>query len=336
TEVGRALKAAKHRYRNSTFAFGPYDAKILMQATLYGLPMVEVQSGSTLSGDDGFPSADSSFSPPAFGGELNEGRLSFNLAGTFGDNEETGQGHFPDLDGHVIFSAGAPIQPQFYADVSAPQAGTLRGTLFLGGVYTDVAGYDPVIARPHNEYITDLSEPGFSATGWWPPTAMALQNSDTVSDTADTVILSLGQYHAQEGTMRLYSQMSLSGLYSNSDDTTPPAIGRIGAVYDPELGMGRIKVEATDPSGIARVVVAMTQGDGVWQSQELAYDPAAQKARGVFTGTMGTTFFVQVADGAGNVAVDNNKGRNYILQGPLPFAPGSNAVSLYLPLLVRE
>ncbi len=335
-EVGPALARAKQRYYRSTFAFGPYDAKVLMEATLYGLPMLAVQSGGTLSEDDEFPSAAGAFSPPGFGGELNEGTLTFALTGTFGANEVPGQGQYPDLDGHTIFAAGAPVQPQFFADVSAPPAGTLRGLLFLGATYTDVVSYDPVIARPYNEYITDTSEPEFSGPGWWPPAPFALQNSDSVSATLDTVVLSLGQYSAAENTLRLYDRMTLRAFYSSQADITPPSVTYVVGEYDPAEKGGRIKVKADDPSDIVRVVVAFTRGDGTWESQDLPYDARTHRASGTVRTGPGTQFLVQVVDAAGNVAVIDNKGRYFTLASPLPYASPLPPVPRgYLPLVQR-
>lgn len=334
-EIGPALAAAKRQYPGRVFVFGAYDAKILMQATLYGMPMLRITSGGALQDEDPFPSAQKSFSPPGFGGELNEGSLSYSLTGAFGENEEPGQGSFADLDGNVSFAAGAPVQPEFFANVSAPAAGTLRGVLFLGGVYTDVTNYDPVIGRPHNEYITDLSEPDFNAAGWWPATPFTLQNSDAISGTADSVVLSLGQFNDDSDTARFYSQMSLSALYSDSPDTTPPVIDHVDGVLDQAAGQGHIKVETRDPSGIDRVVVSFTHGDGTWRSAQIPYDAATLKARGTITGTVTTRFFVQVADKAGNVATDDNKGSYYPLLPPLDLAQGSGVHRIYLPTVER-
>lgn len=340
SQLGDALTRAKQRYRSQAFAFGPYDAKILMQTTLYGLPMLTVQSGGALGDDDPFPSAEETFSPPGFG--THEGRFEFNLSGTFGDNDAPGQGRYPDLDGEIAFAAGAPITPRYYADVSAPAAGTLRGALFLGGVYTDVDGYDPVVARPHNEYVTDLAEPVFQGEGWYPAIPFVLQNSLTVSGTAyaaDMLVLSPGQFSgdSDDGSIRLYSQMSLGALYSDSPDATPPEVLHVDGMLDPATETGLIKVDASDPAGVQRVVVAFTHGGGVWQSQDLPYDPARLKATGVITDvTAGVRYFVQVADGAGNVAVADNKGRYYALLPPLPLASGQGVGSyLYLPIVQK-
>jgi len=336
-QLGPALVRAKQRYRNQAFAFGPYDAKILMQTTLYGLPMLTVNSGGALGDDDPFPSAEETFSPPGFG--THEGSFEFNLSGTFGDNDAPGEGSYPDLDGEIAFAAGAPIMPRYYANVSALAAGTLRGALFLGGLYTDITDYDPVVARPHNEYVTDLSEPAFQSEGWYPAIPFVLQNSLTISDTADMLVMSPGQFSGggDGGSVRLYNQMTLSALYSDSSDVTPPEVLHVDGILDPAAKTGLVKVDARDLSGVRRVVVAFTGGDGAWRSQDLPYDPPRLKATGVITDVVaGVRYFVQVADSAGNVAVADNKGRYYTLLPPLPLASGQGVGErLYLPIVQK-
>ncbi len=265
-EIGPALVKAKQKYVDRAFVFNAYDAKSLMQSTLYGLPMAAVTSGGTLTGDDDFPGVETSVQPPTAFAELNMGSLAYGLPnsfGAFGDNS-SGDGSFLDLNDSISFSAGQPIQPRFYADVSAPNAGSLRGVLFLGGSYSDTVGYDPVVARPHNEYVTDLSEPSFSSDGWVPQVPFSLQSGSTAPGAGDTVVLSLGQFNGDQDTERIYEQMAFGTLYSNSPDQTPPTVHFVDGVLNPDTGEGMIKVEAGDDSGVAQVRVAFTRQSTEW------------------------------------------------------------------------
>ena len=110
-----------------------------------------------------------------------------------------------------------------------------------------------------------------------------------------------------------------------------------GGRVNSAAGTGEIKVAASDSSGIHRVVVAFTGGDGSWNSADLAYDASAQKWTGMIAGTAATQFFVQVVDAAGNVTVNDNKGRYYSLAVPAPLATGRalSGGSLYLPAVRR-
>ena len=73
---------------------------------------------------------------------------------------------------------------------------------------------------------------------------------------------------------------------------------------------------------------------GPSHSQDLVYSAATGKWTGEITGTVKSRFFVQVVDGAGNIAVADNKGAYYPLAEPLGLIPGRELApvfSLYLP-----
>jgi hypothetical protein len=343
-QIGPSLMAAKQKYRQQAFIFNAYDAKILMQSTLYGLPMAEVTSGATLSGEEPFPSATTSVKPPTSFGETNVGSFGYGLSNSFGSfgSSSTGEGTIMDLDKNTYFAAGAPIQPHFYADLNAPLAGELRGVIFRGGVYSDVVNFNPVVALPLNEYITDATPQAFSEPGWFPPQPFVLQNSASISNTAETLVLSLGQFDSSTRTQRVYDRMALDTFYSRSADRTPPEILFVDGVLNSAAGRGEIKVETYDDSGVKEVVVAFTDnplsGQGEWKSINLAFDTGSQKWTGVITGTVRTRYFVQVADKAGNVAVSDNKGAYHSLLPPLPLVQGRplNNPAIYLPVIRRD
>jgi hypothetical protein len=247
-----------------------------------------------------------------------------------------GEGSFFSLDSVVHAAAGEPVQPKFYADVSAFDAGNLRGVLLSGGVYTDVAGFDPVIVQPINEYITPTGEPDFEATGWYPPVPFGVRNHDTVSGSADTLVTLMGQFNSETGTERLYEGLSFDTYYSTDPDTDPPVINYLNGVLDEAQGQGTIKVEATDASGIERVVVAYTEGQFEWFSQDLEYDADMHKWQGGIPASSDTIYFVQAVDGAGNVRVTHNKGIYYSLVPPAELVEGGQPGRLYLPLTLRE
>ena len=190
-----------------------------------------------------------------------------------------------------------------------------------------------------------MTDPGLdgwlAGDGWFPETPFSLQDTQSFADsskTAQNVIMSLGQYSDATATQRLYSQMSFDTIYSLSADTVKPEIRFVDGILNQAAGKGTIKVETTDDSGIAKVVIAFTDGGGTWHSAELGFQLAAQKWTGEITGTVNTIFFVQVVDTAGNVLVDTNKGKYYPLLPPLPLASGRQvdaAKRLYLPVIVR-
>lgn len=99
-------------------------------------------------------------------------------------------------------------------------------------------------------------------------------------------------------------------------------MSHVDAILDEANGKGRFKVEATDAGGVARVVIAYTDGTGVWSSQDLLFDAATAKWTGAITATGSTRYFVQVVDSAGSIAIDDDKGRYHPLLPPLPLIQG--------------
>lgn len=332
-QIGPALSTAKRRYYERAYTLGPYDAKVLMQVTLYGLPMAGVVSGGTLSPDDPFPSAGVVITAPTAFGDVNVGSLAFGVEGAFGETS-TGDGAFLDLDSWTHFSAGEPVQPRFFADAASLTGGSLHGAVFLGGTYSDTMAFDPVMALAYNEYVTATAEPSFSAAGWYPATPFQVRAGGLVSGGADTLVAVLGQYNGETGTERVYDQMSFDTYYSLSADVTPPVISHIDSVLAPGTGDGHLKVEASDASGILRVIVAYTDGAGVWHSRDLVYDAAMVRWTGVVSATTETLTFIQVVDGAGNVATDLNKGAYHAFTVPLPLVD-SGLDRVYLPLVLK-
>jgi hypothetical protein len=332
-QMGKALTAAKQTYYQRAMVFTSYDQKALMEATFYGLPMYELTTGEALEPEDPFPSVSVTSTTPSAFGSVDVGQLNYGLVGSFGafDENSTPDGDFLALNDSVSFGAGEPIQPRFFANLSAPQRESLRGVLFLGGVYTDVVDFDPVIALPFNEYVTSTAEPAFSAAGWYPAAPFQVRSRDTVSMTANSVVTLLGQYNSATGTERLYDRMSFATYFSGSPDAIPPTVVYVDGVLEQGTNRGSLKVESSDDSGVIRVVAAYTDGQGVWRSQDLAYDAAMQKWTGVITATVETQYFVQAVDGAGNVAIDDNKGQYHRFLPPLLLVAGRNPVHIYLP-----
>lgn len=211
----------------------------------------------------------------------------------------------------------------------------MRGALFLGGVYSDVAHFHPVIVQPFNEYVTSTTEPAFASPGWYPPVPVSLHSQATISGSKGMLVTLLGQFDGATNSERLYDHMAFDTYYSSDPDIQPPSITYVDGVLNETTGRGLIKVEANDPSGIVRVLAAFTDGNGLWQSQDLAYDAATLKWKGEITATLQTRYLIQAVDGAGNVGTAHNKGRYYSLLPPAPLIQGGVPNKIYLPIILK-
>ncbi|MGD8245658.1 MAG: hypothetical protein PVI63_10745, partial [Anaerolineae bacterium] len=234
----------------------------------------------------------------------------------------TSDGRFYSVDHEVQASSGRPIQPRLSREIG--EAGTeARGVLFLGGAYRDVAPFDPVIARPVTD--TAMTEPAFTYEGWYPRKMAAINRVETAIGALERLVVMPGQYRNPD-TERLWDRLTYEVTYSTEDDTVDPTIWRVeaGQLRD----RATFSVEVTDDSGIERVVVAYSLGDGEWGSVDLAYDGGADRWYGELALEEGesVSYFVQAVDGGGNVASSDNKG----------FYFESLTPRVYIPLILRS
>lgn len=333
--LGQAFTSAKNRYYQEEMGFTGYDEKILEEAIFYGLPMYKLNTGGALGGDDPFPSVDIALSlPGSFGDEaVISGTLALQLAGALSPSDVMSQtvtddGAFYTLDGHAHSMPDQPVHPLVYADV-ANSWGNPRSIVFRAGTYETLTTFDPLIALPVNEYVTQTTEATLETFGWWPALPIDLQSDPDKTH----LVVQMGQYDIGNQQERLYGEVMLDLYYSLSTDTVPPDVPVVDSLYNPISGQIDAKVEAIDASGVWRVYVTYTQGNGIWNTNELSFDPSMHKWRSRFSGNMNTRYFVQVLDKAGNVTQVTNKGL-YFSPAVIPLGPMPRSV--FLPLTILE
>jgi hypothetical protein len=194
--------------------------------------------------------------------------------------------------------------------------------LFLGGDYRDIEPFDPVIARPVTD--TAMTEPSFTLEGWYPTHMAAINRIETAAGTLERLVVMPGQY-TNPGVERLWDELRYDVYYSTDDDAVDPTIWRVEASQMRDRA--GFDVEVVDDSGVERVVVAYSLGDGKWHSIDLTEDAEDTWSGELALGQGGSvSYFVQAVDGAGNVAMSDNKG--------LYFEPVTRGA--YLPLVLRN
>jgi hypothetical protein len=350
TTVGHALVSAKQQYRLTASKFTYYDEKILVESTLYGLPMLRVNTPAG-------PGLARQATPaeaagvrvtrtahvrpervtPLLAAEFDAWVPDASLAGGLSSVEygfyfpspttnSTEDGVFYSFGDTALSSPYDPIQPGVAQSLEST-LGKAHGTLLLEGTYGDQSSFNPVIeAAADLDAGTVITEPTFSAPGFYPAVPFTTNDITMLSgNSEEALVLSAGQFASDAATERLYDDMTLIAYYSSSADATGPAIGGVSfAAIGASL---LITVPVSDASGIYRVYATYTggvggEGYGTWQSTRLNLGTGI-----TWTGSIPlaspTWFFIQAVDTAGNVAADANGGAYYLYVGPLP---GTGAV----------
>ena len=323
--VGQALVEAKQEYALNNMGFyGPYDEKALIEATLYGPPMYSVSVFPSAAKEHG-SGGEFTSAPPHLHTSAQAGLIvrSYTVTPTLtAVNTLRGTYYTADACTEPCRSGGVqavlyrPLQPRMSLDIALPggvgDGAVAQSALFVGGNYTDIPDFDPVITMPVTE--ATRYEPQWIYTGWHPQELVRINHLQTPQGVQERLVLILGQFrHTNvvgnhvEGIQRLYNQMTYEVYYSTADDITPPTLESVTAQRQDSV-VGFV-VKASDASGVVRVIVLYSDGAGTWESLGLTYDPGADEWGGELTGvTDGIAFMAQAVDGAGNVGVSRAKG----------------------------
>jgi hypothetical protein len=351
--VGQALVRAKQDYLRQTASLQGIDQKALLEATLFGLPMLSVdfQSGRIAATPD--PSVVSPSDVPAGPGH-DLGLKSAALDVTASLPEETqllhvGAGtvtatYHTGPDGAVSSSPLEPTLPLVSKNVNVPGM-TLRGVGFVGGTYQD-SSVIPLTGAATWEFGT-LHTP-FTVPTFF-PSRLATPNYFDALGGRDTRLMVTPAQHKSNGTadftstLRLYSSVSFKLFYSSniaSSGGLSPALASAPGVYDvsaSETTPGTILVKAHvvgDPSaGIQETWVTWTGFDRLWHSLDLTQSSTDST---LWTGTIGVpngkqatdiAFMLQAVNGVGLVGTNDNYAR-YFSVPPSGVAPNVTHVTL--------
>ena len=347
--IGDALLRAKQDYLATTPVVSGIHQKALLEATLYGLPMVGVDLPSGRIADPAPGGVDPAAVTSGPGGQLGLHALDLTASGPtttltqpFDDVDGTGLSSFTYLRGPngTTTSPGQPALPLESLDVGAPGM-ALRGVAFRGGTYTDVPGVVPLTGAP----TTDTSEvhTRFTSPTFF-PRRLALANTfGAIEGDGGTRLLVTPAQHRSDSpytsTLRTYAALDLRLLYSGNTQqyngntpslAAPPAISSVSSeVVGDEVRL--VAHVVGDPSaGIQGVWMTYTgergPWHGTWSSLDLQQDPADSTR---WTGTLplpsgqapgDARFIVQAVNGVGLVTLEDNQGRE--------FAPGVDPASV--------
>jgi hypothetical protein len=328
TTPGRALMEAKQGY----FAAAPnpdaYDEKVVFESTLYGLPMYQVTSPAAL-GVQRSPAWSALISPQIPPPPEGQGMaqvpqaithtLQFTYTAVEGE-----EGIYYSLDGWSTVEDGEPVQPRFAYEVG-PDGDPVHGVLFAGGAYTTATSFTPAIQQVLTMTAGSVSaSPTFTATDWVPTLFHTFNRLETEESTWETLVATLGQYHAGRAEERLLLDAQFVALRSSTEDWNGPVLSAVCSWLQDDVA--QVEIGASDPAGVYTVLVVYTSDDGLWHTARLSPSGEGTWA-GSFPAGPETEFYLQAADMAGNVTLMDQAGAY--------FRPGGCVARIYLPLVVR-
>jgi hypothetical protein len=343
--VGEALVKAKLAYLASTPDIRGIHEKALLEATLFGLPMLGVDMPhreSFGSGGAGVVSPVAAASKPGADTGLRTAALTVAPiglventtaltsveppAGTILANWLAPNAAESALGGRVVTNPLEPAVPMLVRNVT-PNDSTLvlRGVGFMGGSYTD-ATVTPLTGAATTE-LRGVHVP-FVSPVFYPMRLATINYFGALSGTSGTSLLLTPVQHraaniAQaESVRRTFSSLSYKLYYSANRDgagalSDAPSI--VSALALPN-GAGGVEFTAEvvgDPAaGIQDVWVTYTNGLGTWTSLPLAPTAVSSVWKAQLASVPSNLrYVVQAANGYGLVAFDDNRGLYYRLGG---------------------
>ncbi|MFC1951114.1 PKD domain-containing protein [Chloroflexota bacterium] len=322
--VGQALVAAKQQYFLSMGTYGAFDEKILIESTLYGLPMYNVVlTPGDVAGAIGIPLTIKA-------NQIVDSELLNVITDDFVliKNSTSSNGTYYSANGETQYAPYKPVQPRATMPISVDGA-IAHGVLFTGGEYFDIEGFDPLIGRPVD--VLSVEEPQLGDLAWYPSNLQSIVSLQIPTGTLQSLIVMPGQFIATEtdpsviGTQRLFTSMSYDIYYTTSADSVAPVIDLVDIDIDGVDGnytasFNVIVSDANDPAipddgVVSRVVIAWTYSDGTsgWETVDLTYDAISGAWQGELAGltSADADFVAQAVDSAGNVGVNTQKGLFY-------------------------
>ncbi|MFO1311115.1 MAG: DUF642 domain-containing protein [Burkholderiales bacterium] len=346
--VGEALVRAKQEYLATTPDIRGIHEKALLQATVFGLPMLGVNMPAGRGGSTGIgapiATQDQAVAGPAaalglkiknatVAPTLNANSLPLkNLGGA-----DVVASWLSGPEG-VVSNPAEPALPLAAYNVTPTDATVLRGVGFRGGTYTD-SSVVALTGAPTTE-LRGVHVP-FVSPVFFPMRTWTVNYFGALAGTGGTSLLVTPVQHRAENialgtsTMRRFGSLDLRLYYSgNLGDVSLSDAPTIVSI-DAQPSAGGIAFTAQvvgDPkAAIHEVWITYTDGLGTWASLDLTQCVRAAPAAPLpavcaiedsrlWMGQLPTApanlrYVVQAASGTGLVTLDDNRGLNYTVAG---------------------
>jgi hypothetical protein len=303
-----------------------YHLKVIDEADLFGLPMYKLGNGTPPAAPAPLPTFTDLVTGLA--------AASFNVSPTY-TPASAPTGNYFTVNGDAAYENRRPIEPLIKVDVTQPNL-IAHGSLITGLTSTDTPNFDAAFSR----VVDDRSafSPELVGDLTYPSKLQSITSFNAPPGPRQRLLLFGGQYHSDDvpdplgvGVQRLYNSLSGIVLYAppTATDFTAPTFGPVD-VSAPGTNLIGFAVDINDDSGIdgvKRVVALYNDATGNWRSIDLSHAPGSPRwsGAGTFSGTT-SEWFIQAADGSGNVGVTSNKAR--VASVAPPSSTGSISVAL--------
>lgn len=339
--VGEALRLAKQDYYyeainnarliNKDYQLAYYDDKVVSEATLYGLPMLEFKFPNTSLTQTSIMTQKTvtklDVSNLAWSGQFHPIETEvYGLTST--QQAYKGATYYSDGQKRYSTPLNLPVLPRSEtSNITWSSFGYGKGAIWVSGSYVNTPITMPLVLNPKVlsksalfDTTNSNNQPAFNVTYPLMPVVM-VGRQEFSGEFTNRLTFQTGQYIGNEksGILRRFSTMKYEVGFWNTNgplaDDTPPTIGNITtSVNGTQL---RVQVPVTESgTGVYKILVTKTYVDnlapsGSWDS----YYPVAMSA--CKAGTQQQTYnidiplsfgyevdyFVQVMDCAGNVSV---------------------------------
>jgi hypothetical protein len=341
--IGEALIRAKLTYLGTTPDVRGIHEKAILEATLYGLPMLGVNMPSGRGATPGTgPALDPAEVADVNGTNLELGTYDLTVAPALTSNSlslknppyDAIPGTFTTASwlagpNGVVTNPAEPALPLAAINATSTD-GTqvLRGVGFRGGAYTDTSPVVPLTGAPTTELRgvhAPFTSPVFYPMRMWNPNYYG-----ELGGTGGTNLLVTPVQHKADpanpgkSIRRTFSSLNLRLFYSSNLTTAAlsdaPSI--VGVDAQPDGGAVDFTIQVVgDPKTLIREVwITFTNGTGTWASLDLVQDSADSSRWIGSLPSAGTNvqFVVQAANGLGLVAFDDNRGSYYGVAADAP------------------
>ncbi|GAA1975355.1 hypothetical protein [Microbacterium pumilum] len=318
--ASEALLYAKQSYLGGLGLYSGYDEKVLMEAVYYGLPMYTFADAATTK-DAPVPEIPAALEDLQTSGGLSTAALTLTPSFQKRTTQDASGAEVSYLvadgqDPAVI--SGQPVLPKIVSQLRPEDGLTPRGALITALTSEVEDGVTPAIAEAGvgtndtRATRTDLAFPSSFAT---------ITKQDTPDGPADFLVVTPGRVEAPRGStagtgsFERFTSLDLDVVYGPADaaDTTPPSV----SAMETSRGIFSFAVDGTGSAATRGIVLVQPEGETAWQRLDVSF------ADGTGTATLpqdGRSYrwILQVADAAGNVVVDTDRGHLDVESAPAP------------------